>query len=217
MIKYEKPKSKNFLKEGWILIIELKDENLWAVVRSIITDNIFKVGFLEKGNSILDREKCKVFFNEEDERFVFDGEIEPAENNEFILKQSSPITPDKREHYRISMKVPVYLLENPSKVLVKPLNFMFKRWIKCKSFNISEGGIGIISDSPLPVNSKFFLRILIGKKPVEGVGEIKYCIEYEGKFLTGIEFVNFSEEAKEEIRKICRKTLKEKLSFIQYY
>lgn len=80
---------------------------------------------------------------------------------------------------------------------------------KAKMFDLSEGGLAIISDVDIPVATLLWTRFTLSKAEEKGVsyygsmellGEVRYCVPVGDKeYRLGIAFVNIKDKTKADI------------------
>ncbi|MFA5393395.1 MAG: PilZ domain-containing protein [Candidatus Ratteibacteria bacterium] len=145
-------------------------------------------------------QQCRVYYlNKERIRSFFTATISSANGN-FILQQSSSAGSQVRQirHFaRFKVDLPATVMnENLLGRGVIINDVLPGVGINVKTFNISTGGVGIISEIPFQLNSFITIEVNFCGEKVKAIGEVKYCLKNDALFFAGVEFIVISEETK---------------------
>lgn len=109
----------------------------------------------------------------------------------------------KLRRVRVSLSV-TYRINEPVTVRLLTAN----REIKATMLDLSEEGMGILTDYDIPISTRLMMRFSLFKVdnkdvgfygPVEIVGEVRYNIKTDGEYRLGIYFIKMNVQDKVEI------------------
>jgi c-di-GMP-binding flagellar brake protein YcgR len=107
----------------------------------------------------------------------------------------SVVTTERRRYKRFTATA---FLKMP--VLLSPVPPFFGKPIKGKMIDLSAGGLALLIDEVIPLNTKLNMKLSFPNNvAVNATVQVRRLVPRENKYLMGMEFIVISEESKEMI------------------
>jgi len=190
------------LKPEQYFILNTSKNEYCGKVKEVKSETEYQMTFINNkiSESDLNGQTCKVYYQTKDENRCFFQALLEVKNGIFYLQQIDSSVFRGRRFSRFKLNLPMTIRnENLLVSGVVKNDALSGQVTNVKTFDVSAGGVGVISETPFQINSTLIIELNLYGEGIKAIVEVKYCIEKDTLFLSGLEFTVISDEARKKI------------------
>ncbi|MFH0796829.1 MAG: PilZ domain-containing protein [Candidatus Omnitrophota bacterium] len=190
------------LKPEQYFILSTGKNEYCGKVKGIKSETEYQITFINNkiSESELNGQPGRVYYQNKDGNRCFFQAILEVKDGIFYFQQIDSAVFRGRRFSRFKLNFPMTVKnENLLVSGVVKNDALSGQLTNVKTFDVSAGGVGVISETPFQINSILIIELNFYGEKIKAIVEVKYCIEKKTLFLSGLEFSVISDEARKKI------------------